>query len=91
MNIRWLIFLQLRKIRVGLESSNPLLIFFHKSLSGLAGEHRACRDKINYKSQKTALRAKQEMEAKRDKIFDAYNCWWCNGWHIGKAWNQKYN
>jgi len=45
---------------------------------------RACGKKIKYHSEETAIRVAGEMQAKHNKHFDAYQCWYCNDWHIGK-------
>jgi len=49
------------------------------------GRIATCGNKINYTSQKTAEGAATRMTAKGGKTLEAYPCWWCEGWHIGRA------
>jgi len=57
---------------------------WHMFLSLVFGRANSCTGKADYKREATAIRAKESMERKRyPKKFDAYNCFWCNGWHIG--------
>jgi hypothetical protein len=57
---------------------------WHTFLSLVFGLANSCSGKADYKSKATATKAKKAMEVKRaPKLFDAYKCFWCNGWHIG--------
>jgi len=41
--------------------------------------------KVDYKSQATAAKSALRLTEKWGKPFDAYQCWFCDGWHIGGA------
>ena len=43
--------------------------------------------KVDYKSQATAAKSALRLTEKWGKPFDAYQCWFCKGWHIGGAAN----
>jgi hypothetical protein len=43
--------------------------------------------KVDYKSQETAAKSALRLTEKWGKQFDAYQCWFCKGWHIGGAAN----
>ena len=46
--------------------------------------------KQNYKSQETAEKSARRLQEKWGKPFDAYQCWFCKGWHIGGAANLTF-
>lgn len=49
------------------------------------GQESACGAKIDYGSEYRAVRAALAMSKKSEKDFDYYPCYWCQGWHIGRA------
>jgi hypothetical protein len=55
---------------------------WNKFLSFLSGQKRACGRKVQYRRE-SALRASKNMSLKYGKFMDAYNCYWCDRWHIG--------
>lgn len=70
--------------------------WFHTFVGYMRGEQNSCltqkRDgsfapKIDFKSQPSAEKSAMAMFAKTGRVFDAYQCWFCRGWHIGNAAN----
>jgi hypothetical protein len=66
----------------------------------MRGRHNTCQtqkadgtfvDKINYKSQSTAERSAIALTEKRGRPFDAYQCFFCGGWHIGNSVNLTFS
>lgn len=53
------------------------------------GELPTCGVKIDYKSEESANRSAQKMSAKNNRKLEAYPCYWCGGWHIGRAMTEK--
>jgi len=58
--------------------------------AGMAyGEDATCGSKIDYRSQESADKAAAAMSAKGSKTLEAYPCFWCSGWHIGRAMTDE--
>ena len=57
-----------------------------------AGEHygrkATCGLKVDYKSEESANKAVAAMGAKGSKVMEAYPCFWCDGWHIGREMTE---
>jgi menaquinone-dependent protoporphyrinogen IX oxidase len=73
--------------------------WLHRVVSGMRGRYNTCLSqkkdgsfapKINYKSQATAQKSAEKLTEKFGKPFDAYQCWYCKGWHIGGAANLTF-
>ena len=76
--------------------------WLHTFVGMMRGEHNTCKSerqvngvwtfvpKQNYKSQETCEKSAAEMTVKNGRPFDAYQCWFCNGWHIGNAANLTF-
>lgn len=64
----------------------------------MRGERNTCyserngvfNKKIDYKSQETAEKSATKLTVKFGRPFDAYQCWFCRGWHIGGAANLTF-
>lgn len=54
--------------------------------SSESGREVSCGGKVNYKSEETATRSAQEMNAKPTtrNVLEPYPCEFCGGWHIGR-------
>ncbi len=64
--------------------------------------HGERKQKIDYRSQESADRARAKLEKKYNKVaegepekafrreLDAYQCWFCRGWHVGNAHNLTF-
>ena len=48
------------------------------------------RDKIDYKSQETCEKSARKLAEKFGRPFDAYQCWFCGGWHLGNSVNLTF-
>lgn len=48
------------------------------------------QSKVDYKSQARAAKSALRLTEKWGKPFDAYQCYFCNGWHIGGAANLTF-
>ena len=59
-------------------------IAWHLDIGRLAGKESACGKKVDYKSEATAEKAAASMNKKSDRVLEAYPCYWCRGWHIGR-------
>ena len=46
--------------------------------------------KISYSTPEKALKAAEKMSKKHGVHFSIYKCIWCDGWHIGKNRDNKY-
>lgn len=53
------------------------------------GREATCGKKVDYKSEESADRAAQSMMRKGSKDLEAYPCYWCQGWHIGRAMTDE--
>lgn len=53
------------------------------------GEEKTCSNKIDYKSLETAEKAGLKMTKKTSKNLEAYPCYFCKGWHIGRKLTQE--
>jgi len=64
----------------------------------MRGERNSCYSerngvfnrKVDYKSQETAEKSAVKLTVKFNRPFDAYQCWFCRGWHIGGAANLTF-
>jgi hypothetical protein len=57
----------------------------HLSAGAAYGREATCGKKIDYFSEASATRAAEAMMAKGSKPLEPYPCYWCLGWHIGRA------
>ena len=48
------------------------------------------KPKIQYSTKASALKAAEKMSAKMGKHFSVYKCVFCDGYHIGKNRDNKY-
>src|SRR5258708_384648 len=71
----------------------------HKFAGMMRGKSNTCltqrkdgsfSPKVDYKSQATAAKSALRLREKWGKAFDAYQCWFCKGWHIGGAANLTF-
>jgi hypothetical protein len=62
----------------------------HLAAGKAYGRGATCGAKVDYTSEDTAQQAAAAMTAKRsdDKTLEAYPCYWCCGWHIGRAMTE---
>lgn len=49
------------------------------------GKERTCGSKVNYRTEGTATKSAEKMSLKQSGDLEAYPCFWCNGWHIGRS------
>lgn len=49
------------------------------------GQTATCGNKIDYKSEPTANKAAVGLANKNSRDLEGYPCFWCKGWHIGRA------
>jgi hypothetical protein len=69
--------------------------WLHTLVSGMCGRGNSCayerhgeiKQKIDYRSQESADKARVKLGKKFGREFDAYQCWFCRGWHVGNAHN----
>lgn len=67
--------------------------WLHTIVSGLCGRDNSCvyerdgvrKPKIDYRSQQSAARAALDLTIKWGRDMDAYQCWYCRGWHVGNT------
>ena len=57
----------------------------------IAGKDATCGKKIDYKSETTANKAANRMNTKAttNHLLEAYPCVFCDGWHIGRVFNEN--
>lgn len=63
----------------------------HLSAGKQYGREATCGTKVDYRSEESAVRAAEAMNAKSTtrKPLEAYPCYWCEGWHIGRAMTEE--
>jgi len=63
----------------------------HLKAGYVYGKNATCGKKIDYQSEATAQKAAEAMTNKRkdNKQLEAYPCYWCKGWHIGRAMTEE--
>ena len=49
------------------------------------GRASTCVDKVDYKSEITESTVAEKMSRKHGRTMECYPCFWCDGWHIGRA------
>lgn len=52
------------------------------------GRDATCGTKIDYRSEESALRGATAMAIKHGRQLEHYPCFWCSGWHIGRAMSE---
>lgn len=52
------------------------------------GKDATCGKKIDYKSEATAAKSAAKLSNPEGKTLEGYPCYWCSGWHIGRALTQ---
>jgi len=63
----------------------PDIRMMHLAAGFAYGKDATCGTKVDYKSEPSADKAAAAMSAKGSKTLEAYPCFWCHGWHIGRA------
>ena len=65
----------------------PETIAWHLEVGRVSGQERTCGKKVDYKSEETAVKVADKLNARGDRrnLLEAYPCYWCSGWHIGRA------
>jgi len=53
------------------------------------GQEPTCGAKVDYKTEATATRIAEKLSSKFGKEMEAYPCYWCNGWHIGRKLTKE--
>ena len=53
------------------------------------GREATCGSKVNYLFEETANKAVIATQRKANKPLEAYPCFWCNGWHIGRKMSEQ--
>jgi hypothetical protein len=79
-------------------SKGLLQRYIHSFVSMMRGKHNSCWSerkgvfykKIDYKSQETCEKSARKLTYKNGRVMDAYQCWYCRGWHIGNATNLTF-
>lgn len=73
--------------------------WLHTLVGFMRGRENSCltqkRDgsfapKIDYKSQESAARSAGKLTEKWGREMDAYQCWFCRGWHVGNSANLTF-
>lgn len=49
------------------------------------GHAATCRSKVDYKSENAAIKSANKMSAAYSRKLEAYPCFFCGGWHVGRA------
>jgi len=65
---------------------------WHLHMGWKAGRESACGSKIDYKSEARAAQTASRLNAQGDRrsVLEAYPCYWCEGWHIGRKMEGIY-
>lgn len=63
----------------------------HLIAGAVYGRGHTCHNgqKVDYKSEASAVKAAAKMKAKSNRDLEAYPCFWCSGWHIGREMTQE--
>lgn len=89
--------MKLRNIITALRDQGPLSRFLRNLwrgyIFGLIHKRSHYRDdglpKVEYHSKAIAIRAAESMKKKRGVHFSNYKCMYCDGYHIGKNFQNK--
>lgn len=57
----------------------------HLAAGQAYGREATCGKKIDYKGEERAAQAAATLSAKFEKDMEAYPCFFCGGWHIGRT------
>lgn len=49
------------------------------------GVDRTCGEKVKYRTEVTAAKVAEKMSLKHSRDLEAYPCFWCNFWHVGRT------
>jgi hypothetical protein len=60
-------------------------IRMHRSAGETYGREATCGEKINYRGEESATKAAIAMTLRHGRTLEPYPCFWCDGWHIGRA------
>jgi hypothetical protein len=62
----------------------------HLAAGKAYGRGATCGVKVDYTNETSADKAAAAMTAKNagTKVLEAYPCYWCCGWHIGRAMTE---
>lgn len=57
----------------------------HLAAGEAYGREATCGNKIDYKGEERASQAATTLSAKYGRDMEGYPCFFCGGWHIGRA------
>lgn len=65
---------------------DALEVAWHLRVGRESGREATCGQKVDYKSEGTAIKVAERMNGRGDRrnVLEAYPCYWCEGWHIGR-------
>ncbi len=49
------------------------------------GRAASCGEKVNYRHEARAVQVAADMTVRRGRELEAYPCYWCAGWHVGRT------
>ncbi len=65
----------------------------HRKVGSIMNKIGVCGEKINYKSEESATRAAESMNKRTERRgyhkLEAYPCFYCEGWHIGREMTEE--
>lgn len=53
------------------------------------GRDRTCGKKTDFKSEETAAKSAPILSEKYGHQMEAYPCFWCDGWHVGREMTDE--
>lgn len=53
------------------------------------GQEATCGKKIDFQSEETATKSAVKLTDKYQRDMEAYPCYFCNGWHVGRKLTQE--
>jgi hypothetical protein len=53
------------------------------------GRDATCGTKVNYAGEERAVLAAKRLSEKYRRDLEGYPCFWCKGWHIGRAMTKE--
>lgn len=56
----------------------------HMQAGRYFGVAATCGKKVDYKTEQTAIKSAARQSVQYEKELEAYPCFFCNGWHIGR-------
>jgi hypothetical protein len=68
---------------------DPIDTAMHLKAGKVYGRESTCGKKMNFHTEETATKVAPRLSVRFGHQMEAYPCFWCEGWHIGREMTDE--